>query len=69
LPYLDGRFDVEEGDYNPAERLQWRPGVNLAMLVDRFADLCEGGDVEDLWREEVLRMLARLQGYSRSDLL
>jgi hypothetical protein len=29
------------------------------MLVDRLAELCEGGDVEDLWREEVLRMSAR----------
>jgi hypothetical protein len=54
---LDGRFDVEEGDYYPPERLKWCPGVDLGMLVDGFAELGEGGDVKDLSCEQVLEML------------
>jgi len=56
LPYLYRRFDVEEGDDYPAERLEWCPGVDLRMLVDGLAELGECGDVEDLGSEEVLEV-------------
>jgi hypothetical protein len=57
LPYLNSGLSVEEGDYYPAERLEWRPCVNLCMLVYRFAELCEGGNVEDVEIEEVLQIV------------
>lgn len=56
MPYLYRRFDVEEGDDYPAERLEWCPGVDLRMLVDGLAELGECGDVEDLGSEEVLEV-------------
>ena len=67
---MDRRFDVKEGHDYPTERLERCPGVDLGMLVDRFAELCEGGDVEDLGSEEVLQvMLATLLEFRVANLL
>jgi hypothetical protein len=61
LPDLDRRLDVEEGGDNPAEGLERRPSVNLRMFVYCFAELSEGGDVEDFGCVEVLRRLLVVQ--------
>lgn len=35
----DSRVYFEEGDDNSFERLEWRPGVDCSILIDRFANL------------------------------
>jgi hypothetical protein len=57
LPDLDRGLDVEEGSDYPAEGFERCPCVDLRMLVYGFAELGEGGNVEDLGSEEVLREL------------
>lgn len=51
------RLDVEEGDDYPAERLERRPSVDLCMLIYRFAELCECGEVEELWGQQILILM------------
>lgn len=57
MAYLDGGVDVKEGDDNALEGLEGRPGVDLCMLVYCFAELGECADIEELWGEEVLKMM------------
>jgi hypothetical protein len=54
LADCDGGFDIEEGDYDAAERFERSPGVDRAMLVYRLADLYEIRRLEDLRLNKVL---------------
>lgn len=63
MPDRDGVGFAEEGDDDPLEGLEGRPGVHFGVRVDGLPDFGESGGLEDLGREEVLGVLAGGHGW------
>ena len=58
LPDLYRGFGVEERNYYAAKGLEWRPCVHSRMLVDCFANLGKGGQMEDFRVQKILNLVS-----------